>query len=390
MNKYLYPLIVFSNGIHFVLIYFATNASTFELGLYSLINSCTALIFHTTRFDGSYLCISDIISKKQLREWSKSTNTILSFIVIPVISLLFFSEKYLTLSLLLISSLASYSTWQNDLDTINERVKKKSESNYKSKLTYHTLIYRVCLPIILILILNEKIYSEGLIKLVILIELLLIARISLRSIGFNSIFEKFILPPKKYFIPVILGKAEASLFILVLGSILGVNSLGELQLSLSLSRLVKIFTLQFLRVEYERLFSKSFLKLILIINLLLYVIYICIPIICSYLLTFLNQRELFSSIPILIFLFLYYGNENTKLLLVSVNMVIGDVTKNSRDKTILIVLKLLAFIPALPFINISNLSILFAIGIILIPDLIYTINQFLRYFKYTRNTIKEL
>ena len=118
MNKYLYPLLVISTGIQFFLIYLATNLSTLELGIYSLLNSILIFLLPTARFDGCYLCISNIITISQLRKWSKSTNTLFVILVTPIIVVTYAYENYLALSLFLISCISLYSNWGIDLNTI--------------------------------------------------------------------------------------------------------------------------------------------------------------------------------------------------------------------------------------------------------------------------------
>ena len=64
MNKYIYTYSIISSFNFVLLIYFASLISTYELGIFSLINSFLIIITQTAKFDGAFLYISKLISKE--------------------------------------------------------------------------------------------------------------------------------------------------------------------------------------------------------------------------------------------------------------------------------------------------------------------------------------
>ena len=127
MEKSIYPLTAISSIIHFLIIFFASKLNTFQLGLYSLLITIYALAFLIAQFDGSYLCISKVIKISKYSQWSRSTNTLLFFILVITTSILFLNSYFITLSILLTTCLSSYSIWSIDMSTINKRIYKKGQ-----------------------------------------------------------------------------------------------------------------------------------------------------------------------------------------------------------------------------------------------------------------------
>ena len=108
MNKYIYLFTTVSSLNHFLLIYFSSLISTYELGIFSLINSFFIILIPTARFDGSFLYISKLISKEDLDIWSKKTNGILTLILTITSLILIINSNFFSLTLILLNFLNLY------------------------------------------------------------------------------------------------------------------------------------------------------------------------------------------------------------------------------------------------------------------------------------------
>ena len=95
MNKYIYPFTLTTTFVQFLLIFHASKISIYEVGIYTIINSILVVLIPTATFEGTNHYISKIISKDELISWSKSTNTILTIVLLLSLHIYFFIQIYL-------------------------------------------------------------------------------------------------------------------------------------------------------------------------------------------------------------------------------------------------------------------------------------------------------
>lgn len=377
----LYLLTALTATIHFLVIVLASKLNTYQLGLYSLFITFFAFAFLVAQFDGSYLCISKVINVTNYLKWNRSTNTFLFFILLISSYILFSNSYFITLSILLTTCLSSYSIWAIDVSTIKERIKKNEDYGYRSKIVIQTIFIRILIPLLLLLIFSLEDLNYIFLKIFISLIFLMLFYISYKKIGFLK-FDKIIcnLPPLSYFLPLVLRKADNSLFIFAISSLLGIEALGRLQVPISLSRSINIFTYQFLRVEYIKFFSNKFLRRILIINAFTYFIYSIIPIFIFKIISIYGYLNYVGTIFVLILLFLYHGNDNTKLLLHSINLSFKKYKINTIDRLFYISLKSLVLILPIIFPYL-NLSLNMVLAMLIVPDLIFSFIRYLQICK---------
>ena len=188
-------------------------------------------------------------------------------------------------------------------------------------------------------------------------------------------------PPSKYFINILLGKAEASMLTLGIAFLFGINTLGIMQLATSFSRTLQISVLQFLRFEYVNLFSKTFLNRVILVSLINYFLYLIYPILFIVL---ENKFQFFNydlDLIIFILLCLYSGNKNTKHLIQHLGLVFKDVISTINFSLSLIYLNI-GIVFALNLVkNIYSFSLSQALFLIISFDLIFTLRKLLNYFK---------
>ena len=386
MNKYLYPFILISTFTQFALIYYSSQISTYQLGIFSLINAFFVITIPTARFDGSFLYISKLISKDNLKIWSKSTNSILSILIIITCSVLFINSFFLALALILLNFINLYINWSLDLKNPEMRLKTGYNEYFKKDQLINQIIYRFSLQILLLFILiinknNFKIDLDLFLKIFIFLEIIILSTLSILRIGINSNFFKTKFPPYRYFINILLGKAEASMLPFGIAFLFGINTLGVMQLATSFSRTLQISVIQFLRFEYVNLFSKVFLNKVIRTSLITYSLYIIYPILFIVLekkYQFLNYD---LDLIIFIFLCLYSGNRNTKNLIQHLGLVFSDVKNTIKFSLGLIFLNMVIVFALNLIKNIYTFSLSEALFFIIIFDLVFTLRKLLNYFK---------
>ena len=85
--------------------FYASKISIYEVGIYTFINSILVVLIRTATFEGTNHYISKLITKNELETWSKSTNTILTIVLISIGTCLFLYSNLLALSLILLNTI---------------------------------------------------------------------------------------------------------------------------------------------------------------------------------------------------------------------------------------------------------------------------------------------
>ena len=378
MNKYIYPFSIISSFSHFLLIYFASIISTFELGIFSLINSIFIILIPTARFDGSFLYISKLISKEDLNTWSKRTNGILTLILSITSLILFINSKFIALALVLLNFLNLYLMWYLDLKDPEKRLIKGYNYNFKKDVLVNQISFRFTLQILLILILinapqisQEKFYLS--LKLFILLEILILYSLSIYKIGINLNFSKDSFPPLKFFINILLRKAEGSILNFSIALISGINTLGSIQIAISLSRILQLFVNLSLRLEYVNLFSKKFVNKVLNLSIFSYLIYLLFPMIFVLIDNQFNLLDYKLDPVIFTLLCIYSGNKNTKNIIQHLGIVFKDINMIIRFSLNLIIINFFLVLSLLIIKNIFIISLDYILLILISADLLYTI-----------------
>tara|TARA_B100000886_G_scaffold339811_1_gene306469 strand:- start:429 stop:1604 length:1176 start_codon:yes stop_codon:yes gene_type:complete len=378
MNKYIYPFSIISSFSHFLLIYFASIISTFELGIFSLINSIFVILIPTARFDGSFLYISKLISKEDLNTWSKRTNGILTLILSITSLILFINSKFIALALVLLNFLNLYLMWYLELKDPEKRLIKGYNYYFKKDVLVNQISFRFTLQILLILILinapqisQEKFYLS--LKLFILLEILILYSLSIYKIGINLNFSKDSFPPLKFFINILLRKAEGSILNFSIALISGINTLGSIQIAISLSRILQLFVNLSLRLEYVNLFSKKFVNKVLNLSIFSYLIYLLFPMIFVLIDNQFNLLDYKLDPVIFTLLCIYSGNKNTKNIIQHLGIVFKDINMIIRFSLNLIIINFFLVLSLLIIKNIFILSLDYILLILISADLLYTI-----------------
>ena len=375
MNKYIYPLTLLITFTHFLIIFYAAKVSTYEVGIYTVINAISNILIPTATFEGTNHYISKLISKNQLESWSKSTNTILTIVLISIGTSLFLNSNLLAFSLISLNCLNLYINWSLALEEPELRLEEGYNNIFKKNLFTNQLFFRFSLQIILIIILVLNHQNNLLLKFFILIEILILSRISFIKIGVINNPFKLKLPPPKYFLNVLLDRIEGSMFIFGIGFISGIDTLGNLQLGLTISRSFHILTKPFLRFEYVNLYSKSFLNKTIIFSFFSYIIYLLFPLILLFIENYFQILNYNLDPFIFILICIYSGNENSKELIKGIYLVLGNLRKNVKFKFILILIN--SFIIMLQIIlrNILPFSLTLIIVPFIFSDILFTLNE---------------
>ena len=390
MNKYIYLLSFISSLNHFLLIYFSSLISTYELGIFSLINSIFIILIPTARFDGSFLYISKLISKDDLDIWSKKTNGILTLILTITNLILIINSKFLALSLILLNFLNLYISWYVDLKNPEKRLIKGYNYIFKKEVFINQILFRFTLQILLLIILisTGKFTSEKLnlfLKLFIFLEIIILYSLSIFKIGLKINFKKRQFPPLKYFINILLRKAEGSMLNFSIALISGINSLGSIQLAISFSRTLQLFVNQSLRLEYVNLFSKKFLDKVLNLSIFSYLIYLLFPILFILLDSNLNILNYQFDPLIFVLLCIYSGNKNTKNLIQHLGIVFKEINSIIRFSIILITINLLLILSLLLLNNYFTIPLSYILLIFISVDLLCTFLKLFNNYKLSQS-----
>tara|TARA_A100001035_G_scaffold280350_1_gene285754 strand:+ start:9606 stop:10766 length:1161 start_codon:yes stop_codon:yes gene_type:complete len=375
MNKYIYPFNLIITFAHFLIIFYASKVSTYEVGIYSFINAILGILIPTATFEGTNHYISKLITKNELESWSKSTNTILTIVLISIGTSLFLYSNLLALSLILINCINLYINWSLALEEPELRLKKGYNNIFKKNSFINQLFFRFLLQFFLIIILGLGYQNNLLLKFFILLEILIFSRISFIKIGVIKNPLKNKLPPIKYFLNVLLDKIEGSILIFAVSFISGFDTLGNLQLGLTISKSFQILTKPFIRFEYVNLYSKSFLKKAINYSFFSYVVYLLFPLILLFLENYFQILNYSLNPFIFILICLYSGNDNSKELIKGIYLVLGDLRKNIKFKVFLILINLFIFVIQIILKNILPFSLILIIIPFIFSDLFFTLNQ---------------
>ena len=195
MNKFIYPYTLVSTISQFLIIYFASLISTYQVGIYSLINSIFIIVITSARFDGTFLYISKLISKKDLENWSKNTNGIVTILVTINNLILINNSNFIALSLISLNFLNLYINWFIDLKNPEKRLISGYNYIFKKDILINQIFLKYTFQIALFIIfLNaEKLSYEAFnlyLKLIIFLEFIVIYSISFYKIGIKLSFKK--------------------------------------------------------------------------------------------------------------------------------------------------------------------------------------------------------
>mgnify|MGYP001398457583 CR=1 FL=1 len=390
MNKYIYLFTLISSLNHFLLIYFSSLISTFELGIFSLINSIFIILIPTAKFDGSFLYISKLISKDDLNIWSKKTNGILTLFLTITTLILIINSNFLALSLILLNFLNLYISWFVDLKNPEKRLIKGYNYIFKKDELINQILFRFTLQILLLIILSNtgKFTLETLnlfLKLFVLLEITILYSLSIFKIGLKINFTKSEFPPFKYFVNILLKKAEGSMLNFAIALISGINSLGSIQLAISFSRTLQLFVINSLRLEYVNLFSKKFLNKVLNLSIFSYLIYLLFPILFIILDSKLDILNYQFDPLIFVLLCIYSGNKNTKHLIQHLGIVFKEINSIIRFSINLITINLLLIFSLLLIKNYFTIPLNYILLIFISVDLFCTILKLLNNYKLSQS-----
>lgn len=357
-----------------------------QVGIYSIIISFLSIIINSGQFDGIFLCIAGKIKVEKLRLWHCSSNTIIFISYIILFLIIYFQERYITLLLTSFYMLGVYTLWEVDLKTIKGRLNKDNDKDiiFKNERLKQTLIFKI---LISLLVLFTLLYFKNFI----LIESFLFAS----YVGWIALFKikicrNFIkeVPNKEYILPVFLKKIDNSCFPWILGSLLGLEVLGSLQPLISLGKTVNMITPTLLTVEFKKLYSKKTKNFLKKINFLLYFLYVLIPIMLNFGFKYFGINDFqYELIPAII-IFLYFGAQNTKSLLISLYNSLGLIASISKLKSLLIFSKVFLLGIGYCINQYQPLGIIFSLSFVTLPDLILINFYYTKFNKKGLKTIK--
>ena len=386
MHKFIYPFTLVSTISQFLIIYYASLISIYQVGIFSLLNSIFIIIISSARFDGAFLYISKLISREDLENWSKNANGIVTILFTITNLILINNLNFIALSLITLNFLNLYIGWSIDLKNPEKRLISGYNYIYKKDILINQIFFRFTLQIALLIIFlnSEKLSYETFnlyLKLIIFLEFIILYSISFYKIGIKINFKKNGFPPAKYFMNILLRKGEESMLNLSIAFISGINTLGSIQLGLSFSRILKLFINQLLRFEYVNLYSKKFLKKILNLSLLSYLLYLLFPVV----LILINRNFNFINYKIdtLIFILLciYSGNRNSKNIIQHLGIVFKEINIVIKFSINLILINFFISFIIMILKNYFILSLSQILFILISADTIYTLSKLLNNYK---------
>ena len=386
MHKFIYPFTLVSTISQFLIIYYASLISIYQVGIFSLLNSIFIIIISSARFDGAFLYISKLISREDLDNWSKNANGIVTILFTITNLILINNLNFIALSLITLNFLNLYIGWSIDLKNPEKRLISGYNYIYKKDILINQIFFRFTLQIaLLIVFLNAENLSYEIfnlyLKLIIFLEFIILYAISFYKIGIKINFKKNGFPPAKYFMNILLRKGEESMLNLSIAFISGINTLGSIQLGLSFSRILKLFINQLLRFEYVNLYSKKFLKKILNLSLLSYLFYLLFPVV----LILINRNFNFINYKIdtLIFILLciYSGNRNSKNIIQHLGIVFKEINIVIKFSINLILINFFISVIIVILKNYFILSLSQILFILISADTIYTLSKLLNNYK---------
>ena len=384
MHKFIYPFTLVSTISQFLIIYYASLISIYQVGLFSLLNSIFIIIISCARFDGSFLYISKLISREDLENWSRNANGIVTILFTLTNLILINNLNFIALSLITLNFLNLYIGWSIDLKNPEKRLISGYNYIYKKYILINQIFFRFTLQIaLLIIFLNaEKLSYETFnlyLKLIIFLEFIILYSISFYKVGIKINFKKNGFPPTKYFINILLRKGEESMLNLSIAFISGINTLGSIQLGLSFSRILKLFINQLLRLEYVNLYSKKFLKKILNLSLLSYLLYLLFPVVLILINRNFNLINYKIDTLIFILLCIYSGNRNSKNIIQHLGIVFKEINNVIKFSINLILINFFISVFILIFKNYFIISVSQILFIFISADTIYTFSKLLNY-----------